>query len=83
MLATATRKCQTNADCVCFRGGVSKKEPCGGITDAKTNQRFEALAKEWVASGCKKEEVMCPAMVCASTCNKGTCGPPTSESVIQ
>lgn len=76
VLAAATRKCATNKDCVCFRAGVSKKEPCGGITDAKTNARFEAVAKEWSAAGCKKEEVMCPAMVCESQCVNGTCAPP-------
>lgn len=76
VLASATRKCATNKDCVCFRGGVSKKEPCGGITDAKTNARFESIAKEWSAAGCKKEEVMCPAMVCESQCVDGTCAPP-------
>lgn len=76
LLGSASRKCTTNKDCVCFRGGISKKEPCGGITDAKTNARFEALAKDWSAAGCKNEGVVCPAMVCETTCNAGTCGQP-------
>jgi hypothetical protein len=75
-LAAGTRKCAADQDCACFRGGVSKKDPCGGITDAKTNARVEALAKEWTAAGCKSENVMCPAMVCEPKCNAGTCGPP-------
>jgi hypothetical protein len=74
VLASAPRKCKTNRDCACFRGGVSKTDACGGITDAKTNERFEALAKQWSAAGCKNEGVMCPAMVCTPACNNGTCG---------
>jgi hypothetical protein len=76
VLASATRKCAGDQDCACFRGGVSKKEPCGGIVDAKTNARFETLAKVWSAAGCKGENVACPAMVCETKCNAGTCGPP-------
>lgn len=84
VLASATRKCKTNADCVCFRGGVSKTDPCGGITDSATNARFEALAKEWKAAGCDKNEaVMCPAMVCAAACRAGKCEPPGAQDVIQ
>jgi hypothetical protein len=83
VLASATRKCTADKDCACFRGGVSKSEPCGGIVDAKTNARFEALAKEWSGAGCKNEGVMCPAVVCATTCNKGTCGPPAAGKIIQ
>jgi hypothetical protein len=76
VLASATRKCTTDKDCACFRGGISKTSPCGDITDARTNERFEALAKEWSAAGCKKEQdVMCPAMLCEATCNAGACGP--------
>ena len=81
VLASATRKCATDKDCACFRGSVSKAHPCGDITDAKTNARFEELAKAWSAAGCKLENVMCPAMVCAPSCNNGTCGP--SGTVIQ
>ena len=84
VLASGTRKCKTNADCVCFRGGVSKSDPCGGITDSATNARFEALAKEWKAAGCDKHEaVMCPAMVCAAACRAGKCEPPGVQDVIQ
>jgi hypothetical protein len=83
VLASATRKCATDKDCACFRGSVSRGEPCGGITDAKTNARFEALAKEWSAAGCKLENVMCPAMVCQATCSNGTCGPPTADKIVQ
>jgi hypothetical protein len=83
VLASATRQCTTDKDCACFRGSVSRGQPCGGITDAKTNARFEALAKEWSAAGCKLENVMCPAMVCQATCNNGTCGPPTADKIVQ
>lgn len=75
VLASATRKCTTDKDCACFRGSVSKTSPCGGITDAKTKERFDALAKDWAANGCKLENLMCPAMVCEPACNAGTCGP--------
>lgn len=75
VLASATTKCSSDKDCACFRGGVSKKDPCGGIVDAKTNERFEALAKQWSAAGCTGENVACPAMVCEARCNAGTCGP--------
>lgn len=83
VLASGSPKCTTDKDCACFRGGVSKAQPCGGITDAKTNARFEALAKDWSAAGCKLEGIACPAWVCATTCNDGTCGPPTADKVIQ
>lgn len=75
VIASGTNKCKTDKDCVCFRGGVSKEHPCGDITDAKTNERFESLAKQFSAAGCKLPNVMCPAMVCDPTCNAGTCGP--------
>jgi hypothetical protein len=75
VLASAPKKCKTEKDCVCFRGGVSKNDACGGITDVKTNERFEALAKQWSGAGCNNEAVMCPAMVCTPACNNGTCGP--------
>lgn len=78
VLAAGSRKCKTDKDCVCFRGGISKTSPCGDITDAKTNERLEAIAKEWTAAGCKNDGVMCPAMVCQTTCNGGTCGAPTT-----
>ena len=74
-LASATRKCTTDQDCACFRGGVSKTSRCGGITDAKTNERLEAIAKEWAAAGCTDDDMVCPAIVCEAACNAGTCGP--------
>jgi hypothetical protein len=83
VLASGSLKCATDKDCACFRGGVSKTQPCGGITDAKTNARFEALAKDWSAAGCKMEGIACPAMVCATTCNAGTCGSPTADKIVQ
>lgn len=81
LLASASRKCTTDKDCACFRGSVSKTDRCGGVTDVKTNERFEALAKQWSAAGCKLENVMCPAVVCQPACNKGTCAP--SGMVVQ
>jgi len=83
LIDSSSRKCTTDKDCACFRGGVSKTHACGGVVDAKTNARFEALAKEWSAAGCKKEEVMCPAMLCSTTCNKGTCGAPEANQIIR
>jgi len=81
LLASAPRKCVADKDCACFRGGVSKTDPCGGVVDAKTNERFEALAKDWTGAGCKGENVACPAVVCQSACTKGVCG--ASGMIIQ
>ena len=83
VLASASRKCTSDKDCACFRGSVSRHDACGGIIDAKTNERFEALAKAWSAAGCKLENVMCPQVVCQAACNKGTCGPAGMDKIIQ
>ena len=83
LIESSSRKCTTNQDCACFRGSVVMSHPCGGVVDAKTNARFEALAKEWSAAGCKLENIMCPAMVCSPACNNGTCGGAGANQIIQ
>jgi hypothetical protein len=83
--AEATRAgagtCQQDGDCRCFPGGISAAHGCGGISDATTVTRLEALAAEYAAAKCRSA-IQCAGWSCTPACVAGRCtnGPGASAS---
>lgn len=68
--------CASDADCTCFKGGVSLTTPCGDVTDKATSAKLDKLVTDYESARCNS--LMCAASVCTPSCNSGHCanGPP-------
>jgi hypothetical protein len=70
-LVSSGGTCASDADCVCFNGGVSKTTPCGGATDKASAAKLDKLVKDYETAQC--DALMCAAVMCTPSCKAGHC----------
>jgi hypothetical protein len=70
-LVAAGGACASDADCLCFNGGVSQKTPCGGVTDKASAAKLDKLVGDYESGHC--DSLMCAAQICTPSCNAGKC----------
>jgi hypothetical protein len=70
--ARRTDTCQAASDCACYNPVGGKELGCGGVTDAATAKRLEAIQADFFAASCEFE-THCAAWICAPRCESGHC----------
>jgi hypothetical protein len=73
VIATLPSKCEKDAECVCYRGGVERVTDCGGESDSATAERISELTDEFDKLRCDYS-VSCAPRLCNSGCADGKCG---------
>lgn len=73
-LATSTSECSRDLDCLCFADGLARARgsECGGVVDAKTGKKLEAIARKAKKDNCSNGS-MCEPWTCAPVCEGGRC----------
>jgi hypothetical protein len=70
--AKRTDTCSTNSDCACFNPVGGPQLGCGGVTDAATSKKLDAIEAEFHAASCPWTH-QCPASACMPKCVSGRC----------
>lgn len=63
--------CLADTDCACF-GGLTKKSPCGGLSDRVTAAKLDAIRSEYRDNRCSFF-YRCAPMLCLPRCRGGRC----------
>lgn len=71
-LETMDRSCQSDADCVCYPGGVSEKAGCGGVTNKASAEKLYELSRQFHDDGCR-HVLQCAPRPCKTKCDAGQC----------
>jgi len=73
VIATLPSRCEKDAECVCYRGGVDGITDCGGESDSAASERISELTDEFDGLKCDYP-VSCAARLCNPGCIDGRCG---------
>lgn len=73
-LSAATFACSKDTDCKCYGAGLSKTpgSECGGIVEAQTAKKLDALTKDAKKDGCGTM-AQCEPWSCEPICDNGRC----------
>ncbi len=71
-LEASDGRCEADADCDCYPGGVTLDAGCGGVTSTETAKELHAVAQRFRAAGCRLTR-NCAPRLCEPKCVDGGC----------